>query len=247
MSDTVKLVQDSHAVTATRKHLKKTIDYGNTAELAAYTGKKGELIFNTDSRAINYLDGVTSGGFLPAAALPVANSTTLPVATSAVDGQFYILRTAGANDVILISGKNLSGNYTWQTLGSLTSDVVPPLLTGQCVYTSNSTSNTVVYSFTEKIQLKNHNTGVITLGSDITANQFGVFAVSGMSWNINNPVANVTITSASLNAAGTIFTAVFDKALPGVANTYVIDTPLYDIIDLSGNELADDANAIFTT
>jgi hypothetical protein len=122
MSDTVELVQIAHSVTETRNHLKKTIDYGNTAEIAAYTGKKGELIFNTDSRAINYLDGVIPGGFLPAAALPVANTSTIPVASSFNRGHMYTLASSSANTAdsvvvsILATSNSTVTTYAWKTV-----------------------------------------------------------------------------------------------------------------------------------
>jgi hypothetical protein len=122
MSDTVELVQVAHSVTATRNHLKKTIDYANTAELSAYTGKKGELIFNTDNRAINYLNGVIPGGFLPAAALPVANSTTLPTASLSNRGHLYTLASSVANTAdsivvsILTTSNSTVSTYAWKTV-----------------------------------------------------------------------------------------------------------------------------------
>jgi hypothetical protein len=244
MSDTVKLVQDSHAVTATRKHLKKTIDYGNTAELAAYTGKKGELIFNTDSRAINYLDGVTAGGFLPAAALPVANSLTLPVSGPEVDGQLYLLRSPNANDVIEICGMNHQGQYVWKSITGTQIDTVAPFLSAAATYSSNSTVHTVVYTFSEKVQLKQENVWNIVHAEDVTPDLFKVFLYDS-GYDIYNPVANVAITSVSFDTTGTIVT--FKLNVSPTSNTYVIDTPGYQVIDLSSNEVAPDANAIFTT
>jgi len=243
MSDTVKLVSVAHDVTATRNHLKKTIDYGTTAELSSYTGKKGELIFNTDSKAITYLDGVTAGGFLPAAAIPVANSSTLPVSGPKVDGQLYILRTPNSPDVIQICGMNSASQYVWKAITGTQIDTEAPYVSSPAVYSSNSTVHSATYTFSEQIQLKQENTWTIVHTSDITANQVAVFLYDG-GYDIYNPVANVAITSISFNPAGTVLTAYFDKAL--VANTYVLDTPGYQIIDLSSNELPVSANAIFT-
>jgi hypothetical protein len=243
MSDTVKLVQVANPVTATRNHLKKTIDYGNTAEIAAYTGKKGELIFNTDSRAINYLDGVIPGGFLPAAALPVANSTTLPVSGPEVDGQLYLLRASGANDVIQICGLNQLGQYVWKSIEGTQIDTVAPFLSAAATYFSNTTVHTATYTFSEKVQLKQENVWNIVHAEDVTPDLFKLFVYDG-GYDIYNPVANVSIIAVSFNPAGTVVTFNFDVAPE--ANTYVIDTPNYQVIDLSSNEVPSGANAIIT-
>lgn len=243
MSDTVKLVQVAHPVTATRNHLKKTIDYGTTSEIAAYTGKKGELVLNTDSKAITYLDGVTVGGFLPAAAIPVANSLTLPVSGPEVDGQLYLLRTADSNDVIQICGLNHLGQYVWKSIAGTQIDTVAPFLSA-ATYSSNANGHTVVYTFSEKVQLKQENVWNIVHAEDVTPDLFKVFLYNS-GYDIYNPVANVAITSVSFNPAGTVVT--FKLNVSPTSNTYVIDTPNYQVIDLSSNEVAPDANAIFTT
>jgi hypothetical protein len=243
MSDTVRLVQVAHSVTATRNHLKKTIDYGTTAEIAAYTGKKGELVLNTESKAINYLDGVTPGGFLPAAAIPVANSTTLPVSGPEVDGQLYLLRSVDANDVIQICGLNHLGQYVWKAITGTQIDTVAPFLSAAATWTSNSSVHTVVYTFSEKVQLKQENVWNIVHAEDVTPDLFKVFLYDG-GYDIYNPVANVAITAVSFDPTGTIVT--FNLDVAPAANTYVIDCQGYQIIDLSSNEVPASANGIFT-
>ena len=243
MSDTVRLVQVAHPVTATRNHLKKTIDYGTTAEIAAYTGNKGELILNTETKAINYLDGVTAGGFLPAAAIPVANTLTLPVSGPEVDGQLYLLRTSNANDVIQLCGMNNLGQYVWKSIVGTQIDTVAPFLSAPAVYTSNSSVHKCVYTFSEKVQLKQENVWNIVHAKDVTPDLFKVFVYDN-GYDIYNPVANVAITAVSFNPAGTVVTFNFNVALS--ANSYVIDTPNYQVIDLSSNEVAVDANGVFT-
>lgn len=123
MSDTVKLVQDAHSVTATRKHLKKTIDYGTTAEIAAYTGNRGELIFNANTSAIKYMNGVNAGGSTFAVATIIAaNTASLPTASADNRGHIYTVAATTANtaDSFVVCGVATSNStvttYAWNTI-----------------------------------------------------------------------------------------------------------------------------------
>ena len=118
--------------------------------------------------------------------------------------------------------------------------LLPP---ADCQLSSNSSVHKCVYTFSEKVQLKQENVWNIVHAKDVTPDLFKVFVYDN-GYDIYNPVANVAITAVSFNPAGTVVTFNFNVALS--ANSYVIDTPNYQVIDLSSNEVAVDANGVFT-
>ena len=243
MSDTVRLVQVAHPVTATRNHLKKTIDYGTTAEIAAYTGNKGELILNTETKAINYLDGVTAGGFLPANALPVVTADTLPIANKNSEGHIYLI--SGSPDVAKICGKNYDGAYVWKDLGIDIDSAVPVVANSTLTF-----GRTVIqYWFSEPVRLINDTTGEVIPATSVSNTEIGVYKIveSGPdvnTWHSQPKIGNIIGVAAT--ASNTIITVTLSEALPtGLTKGYVLDTFGWTVVSANNIPVGETVDAIF--
>lgn len=118
MSDTISSIQQSRPVTQTRNRVRKTIDYANTAQLSSYSGNQGELILNTDTSAISYINGSNVPATFAVATIVSSNSALLPVASASNRGHIYTAGAGTANDAayICVYTGTTSQTYVWKTL-----------------------------------------------------------------------------------------------------------------------------------
>lgn len=178
-----------------------------------------------DSEPVSF--GGANTAILNGDILTITYTDTLPAGSYLADTWGYTVTDAEGNQLI----ESINGIFTPDT-------TIPTAVAA-------ISGNTITYTFSEPVQLKNQVGGTIVTDPNLYASLLGIYTINTSNGNYGpTTVSDVSITSAVLDASN-VLTIIYSGTLP--AGSYVVDAWGYNIQDLAGNKIAkNDTNEVFS-